>query len=30
MTTFVDNGMSYFNREVIEAAFDKSVEALNL
>jgi hypothetical protein len=30
MTTFVDNGMSYFSRDLIEAAFDKSVEALNL
>ncbi len=30
MTEFVDNGMSYFRRDLIEAAFDKSVEALNL
>ncbi len=30
MTTFVDNGMSYFGRDLIEAAFDKSVEALDL
>jgi terminase large subunit-like protein len=30
LATFVDNGMSYFNRDLIEAAIDPTLKALNL